>query len=281
MGDNRFSCSGNVAAARESFGIEAGRILDACRDRDCFEDVRVFLTGVGEDLIARTGSVRVKCAEITGSYIGVDPVQFNRGFYSVTIKFYVSCLFEVCVPIGHSQEFEGVAVLEKRVVLYGGESNTSIFRSSANTGSYCAIPEPVCGKCNNPEAVVEVVQPVVLGARITDNTHECHCCCCCNDIPAQITGGLNGPLVDCDDGDGRRYLTVSLGLFSVIRLVRQGQFLIEAREYCIPDKECVTPDEDDPCGSFRKMPFPASAFCPSALPLEAPPARGGRCGCNS
>ena len=54
MGENRFSCSGGAAsAARETFGIETSRILDACRDRDCFEDVRVFLTGVGEELIAR------------------------------------------------------------------------------------------------------------------------------------------------------------------------------------------------------------------------------------
>lgn len=157
MGDNRFSCSG-AGSGRESFGIEASRILDACRDRDCFEDVRVFLTAVGEDLIARTNNVRVKYAKLCGANIVTDPIRFNRGFYAVNIKFYVNLTFEVCVPVGQSQEFEGIAVLEKRVILYGGESNVSVFRSSESSG-YCAIPDPVCCAKNDPEAVVEAVVP--------------------------------------------------------------------------------------------------------------------------
>lgn len=262
MGDNRFSCQGASLQGRESFGIEAGRILDACRDRDCFEDTRVFLTCVGEELISQTSNVRVKHAEITGSFIGVEPVQFNRGFYSVIIKFFVTCTFEVCVPMGQAQEFKGVAVLEKRVVLFGGESNVSVFRSNGNVGNFCAIPEPVCGNKIVPEAVVEVLQPVVLGARIVERCSECHCCCSCHDVPVQVTDTVGGTLVPETEGHRNRYLAVSLGLFSVVRLVRDGEFLIEAREFCIPDKECISPSEENPCGTFRKMPFPTSEFCP-------------------
>ena len=178
------------------------------------------------------------------------------------------------------QEFKGVAVLEKRVVLYGGESNVSVFRSSNNTGNYCAIPEPVCGDKIVPEAVVEVLQPVVLGARIVERCGECHCCCSCNDVPVQITDTLGGALANDNDETfrNRRYLAVSLGLFSVVRLVRDGQFLIEAREYCIPEKECIAPAEDDPCGTFRKMPFPAAEFCPQSAPLTANNGRRSCCG---
>lgn len=266
MGDNRFSCQGASLPGRESFGIEAGRILDACRDRDCFEDTRVFLTCVGEELITQTNNVRVKHAEITGSFIGVEPVQFNRGFYSVIIKFFVTCTFEVCVPMGQMQEFKGVAVLEKRVVLYGGVSNVSVFRSSGNTGNFCSIPEPVCGNKIVPEAVVEVLQPVVLGAKILERCSECHCCCSCNDVPVQVTDTVGGTLVSENEESGNRYLAVSLGLFSVVRLVRDGEFMIEAREFCIPDKECLSPSEENPCGTFRKMPFPTSEFCPETSP---------------
>ena len=280
MGDNRFSGQSASLSARETYGLETGRILDACRDRDCFEDTRVSLTGIGEELISQTNNVRIKCAEITGSYIGVEPIQFNRGFYSVDTKFYVTCTFETCYPIGQLQEFKGVAVLEKRVVLYGGESNVSVFRSSNNTGNYCAIPEPVCGDKIVPEAVVEVLQPVVLGARIVERCGECHCCCSCNDVPVQITDTLGGALANDNDETfrNRRYLAVSLGLFSVVRLVRDGQFLIEAREYCIPEKECIAPAEDDPCGTFRKMPFPAAEFCPQSAPLTANNGRRSCCG---
>lgn len=263
MGDNKFSCSGG-AAARENFGIEASRILDACRDRDCFEDVRVFLTCVGEELIARTNTVRVKCAKLCGANIVTEPVQFNRGFYSVLIRFYVTLTLEACVPMGQSQEFEGVAVLEKRVVLFGGESNVNVFRSS-DTDGFCQIPEPLCCAKNKPEAVVEVVDPIVLGARIVEESSCCRCCCCACDVPVAVTDSLGGTLAD-GNGDGRT-LSVSLGIFSVVRLVRPGQLLIQGTEFCLPDKECCEPGEDDPCGTFRKMPFPTAEFCPVTVPL--------------
>ncbi len=259
MADNKYSCTGgNAGALRETFGIESGRILDACRDRDCFEDVRVYLTPVGEDLITRTGNVRVKKACISGANIVTDAIQFNCGFYAVDVKFYVTCTFEVCVPLGTAQEFHGVAVVEKRVVLYGGESNVNVFRSS-ESGSYCAMPELVCCAKKNPEAVVEVLDPIVLGAKILESASDCNCCCCCSDIPTQIGDQVNGPLVD-ESEDGR-YLAISLGFFSVIRLVRDGQFLIQAAEYCLPDKECVSPSEDNPCCTFRNIPFPTAEFC--------------------
>ncbi|MBQ8357138.1 MAG: hypothetical protein IJX39_04950 [Clostridia bacterium] len=285
MGDNRFSCSGNNASnARDSFGIEASRILDACRDRDCFEDVRVFLTAVGEDLITRTNSVRVKCAKLCGANIVTDPIQFNRGFFSVNIKFYVNLVFEVCVPMGQSQEFEGLAVLEKRVVLYGGESNVRVFRSSESEG-FCSMPEPVCCAKNKPEAVVEVVEPVVLGARIVERCSDCRCCCSCSDIPLQILDTVNGTLVECGTDDNRS-LAVSLGLFSVVRLVREGQLLVQATDFCLPDKECCEPDEEDPCSTFRKMAFPTSEFCPITSPVTTSngsngSSRSSRCCGNS
>jgi len=74
MAENKFSCGGSVAS-REAIGIESGRILDACRDRDCFEDIRVYLSAFGEDLIARTGNVRVKSARICGANIVTEPEQ--------------------------------------------------------------------------------------------------------------------------------------------------------------------------------------------------------------
>ena len=279
MGNNNSSCFGGQGS--ESFGIEASRILDACRDRDCFEDVRVFLTGVGEELIARTNNVRVKCAKLCGANIVTEPIQFNRGFYSVLIRFYVTLTFEVCVPMGQAQEFEGVAVLDKRVVLFGGESNVSVFRSS-DTEGFCAMPDLVCCAKKDPEAVVEVVDPVVLGARIVDIGSQCRCCCSCCDIPSSVADTVNGTLVGDGNGDGR-VLAVSLGIFSVVRLVREGQLLVQGTEFCLPDKECCEPDEENPCCTFRKMPFPTAEFCPNTAPVSliGNGGKGSRCCGNS
>ncbi len=61
---------------------------DSCRDRDCYENARVYLTDMGQELIENTGQVRVKECCIAWTYIGIDPVQFNRGFYAITIRFF-------------------------------------------------------------------------------------------------------------------------------------------------------------------------------------------------
>ena len=157
MADNKFPCgpADRINSHPEAVCIEANRILDSCRDRDCFEDVKVLLTDFGNDLLEHTTNVRAKSACITWTYIGIDAVRFNRGFYSVTIKFYVKITFEACLCGGRSQEFEGIAVLEKRVILYGGESNVNIFKSSPDNSDFCAIPEPCCASKNVPTVIVD------------------------------------------------------------------------------------------------------------------------------
>ena len=275
--ENRFSCGG--AGGKDTVCIETNRILDSCRDRDCFENVRVYLTDIGNDIIERTGNVRTKEAAIAWTYINIDPVRFNCGFYTVTIRFFIKLLFEACMGAGRAQEFEGIAVVEKKVILYGGESNVSVFRSSCGTDNFCDPPEPSCGVKNLPEAVIEVVDPIVLSTGVYEKTvcPSCCSCCCCGDIPERVTVGLGGCL--CDE-DGDRYLLVSLGIFSVVRIVRPGQYLISATEYCVPDKECIAPDEDDPCRIFNTMAFPINEFCPPDMPH---PHKGGgdkHCGCQ-
>ena len=158
MPDNRF-CGGG--GGRDSVYIETNRILDSCRDRDCFENVRVFLTDFGNDIIEHTNTVRAKSACITWTSITLDPVQFNRGFYSVTIRFYVKIIFEACVGCGRAQEFDGVAVLEKRIILFGGEGNVSTFRSSPNGDGFCAEIKPCCAQKKLPIATVDVIDIII------------------------------------------------------------------------------------------------------------------------
>ena len=261
MADNKFPCAPICSSGKETVCIETNRILDSCRDRDCYEDVRVFLTDFGYEMLERTNSIRVKHACIAYTSIHIDPVPFNRGFYTVHIRYYVKLDLEACIGGGRGQEIDGVAVLEKKVVLYGSESCVNIFKSNPDASDYCAEPTP-CGQSRNvPVAVVEVVDPIVLGVGVKEKD-KCHCCCCCCDIPEQVCAYLGGNLAD---HDADRYLTVSLGIFSVVRIVRPAQYLVEATEYCVPDKECVAHEEDDPCCMFRGMPFPVSEFCPPSL----------------
>ncbi len=263
MAENRFC--GQVSSAKEMVCIDTYRVLDSCRDKDCYEDVRVFLTCYGQEIIDRTCAVRAKSAKVLWSYIDIDPVPFNRGFYQLTIKIFTKIVCEACVAPGNIQEFEGIAVVEKKVILFGSEGNVSVFKSEKGCSGFCH-PTDGRGKCksstNLPIAVLETVDPIILSSKVVEPRHPCCCCCCVDDIPEGVCCTVESGL--CDD-DSSNKLLVTLGFFSVVRIERPAQYLINAAEYCVPKKECVAPKEDDPCSVFRNMAFPVSEFCPPSI----------------
>ena len=127
-----------------------------------------------------------------------------------------------------------------------------------------------------------MVEPIILGVSVLENVNDCCCpCCCAHDIPETIAGTMNGNLYH--DDDDRRYLAVSVGIFSIVRIVRPAQLIINAGEYVIPDKECISPREDDPCSVFRAMAFPISEFACAGPSTGAQnnhdKGSGGKCGC--
>ena len=280
---NRTGCrglSGSIPSASGNFPgsgnvlIDTSQVFDSCRDRDCFEDTRVFLDELGQSLIEHTTQVRVKTAEICSAAISVDPVQLSRGFYRVTVRCYVRLECEACVCPGRAQSFSGLAVTEKESVLYGGEGEVRVFRSNAVSDSFCSAPCQGEMTTNLPVAVVETVDPVVLGAKVVDPV-TCRCCqCCqCEDIPETVRGVVGGTPVE----QGQRQLAVSLGFFSVIRLERPEQYLVNAVEFSVPDKECSHNDDDTPCDAFNRMAFPIDEFSPGRVRTDV----GFGCGCNN
>ena len=297
MAESRCSCGGQSgglsAGARETVCIDTMRVLDSCRDKDCYERVRVYLTRGGQDVINRTATVRTADAKIIATSIVVDDVPFNRGFYQINIRFYIRLQFEACVGGGQTQEFRGLGIVDKTAVLFGGEGCVHIFRSSEDS-SLCNCP---CreGSTNKPVAVVETVEPVVLGTSVVGP--ECGCGCASNSFASNGCGSnggasngygcgwgngcgcgcnccadeasLPGEVMSCfGEGfaavtDECKRLLVSIGMFSVIRLERPAQYLVSATEYAVPDKECRPCDNgESPCDLFRAMSFPVSEFYP-------------------
>ncbi|MBQ8392670.1 MAG: hypothetical protein IJX51_02750 [Clostridia bacterium] len=282
MPDNRL-CSN--PHGRENICIDTYRILDSCRDKDCFENVKVYLTDFGEEIIERTSTIRATCSKIVSAYIDVSEVPFNRGFYQLDIKIYVKISFEACLSQGNIQEFEGIAVVEKKVVLFGSEGNVNIFKSEPGKSGFCPEISCDCTRTNNlPIAVIETVDPVVLNVKVVEpHVFPCCCCCCLDDIPEYVTNSVHGKLCERED----KTLVVSLGFFSVVRIERPAQLLINAVESCIPEKECITAQENDPCTLFKSMAFPVDEFCPPMLNKfgngcsHQPDNHGkGSCGCH-
>ena len=276
MPDNRTCRDGLGFDNRGTVCIDTYRILDCCRDRDCFEDTRVYLSAYGEQILQNATSVRARSAKMACAYVGLDEVPFNNGFYRITVRYFIHVELEGCLGIGKSQCFHGLAIVEKEVILFGGEGSTITFSSDAQN-SFCAP----CN-CNNretsePIVKVQTVEPILLGTRV-----ECGCsdCCCCDvcDIPDPLRCTPDGDIV-LSNSSVR--LLISLGIFSVIRIERPAQLLINATDYSVPDKECTPRGNDDnPCRLFRTIAFPVSQFRTSTAPEVQPRTNGGGCGCH-
>jgi hypothetical protein len=57
----------------------------------------------------------------------------------------------------------------------------------------------------------------------------------------------------------------TVGLFSIIKLVRFVQLLIPAFDFCVPNKECVSATEENPCELFETIEFPFDEFFPPQI----------------
>ena len=273
MAENLFP---SASQNRETVCIDTYRVLDSCRDRDFFRDTKCYLTPCGQEIIERTDNVRAKWAKVVSAFIDIDEVPFNCGFYQLSTKIYVKLICEACLGPGNVQDFESLCVLEKKVILYGGEGSVSVFKSSCGCNAFC--PDITGEGCKAgdtmPTAAIETVDPIVLDIKVRKAGHPC-CCSGC-DIPQSVMRYMGGDIVD---GERPKFLTASLGLFSVMRIVRPSQLLVSASEYNVPEKQCAEPTDDDPCSVFNGIPFPEKEF--NASLCKGQKNNCTRCGCSN
>ncbi len=251
---------------RESVCIHTRKIFDSCRDKDCIEDLRFYPTCAGQAILNGCQMIKGGRAELLYVYTDVEPVNFNRGFYSVDMRFFYRVTLQVGTGTPRYAEAEGLCVFDKRCILFGSEGAAKIF-SSDTVMDGMDTPNPV--KTDLPVAVVEAVDPIVLDTHIVDCCPS-NCCCCepsIAELPGCVSCCFNQELV-MDDSCQRRYY-VTLGQFSMVRLERDTQLLIPAYDYCIPQSECSCGDQEDPCGLFRNVDFPVNEFFPPST-VEMP-----------
>ncbi len=256
--------SGGCAPQQGAICIHTNKITDVCLDKDCIEDLRVYLTEDSQALMDHSAGARARSVELLKVSIDVEELAFQRGYNSVDLTFYYRVHGEATSNGVRSGSLDGVAVFQKRVVLYGGESSTKIY-SSRHTG----LPMPIAQQ--PPEAIVEVIDPMVLSSRVLESSEgsprEL------TEIPEEIRNIFGRELV-LDHAGRRMYLTI--GQFSTIRLERDAQLTMPSGQYCVPQKTCaVDPGcQEDPCDVFSRIDFPYQAFFPQK-PDCAQPAEGG------
>lgn len=218
--------------------VKVMRVFDSCSDKDCLTDIPVTLTD--GTLPPETNIVRTRSAAVESACVSVEPIPFNKGFYSIDLSFTfrleLQCYEKACsAPVTAF----GTANVSRSCILYGSGSSVKTF-TSADTGSPTEFPSP-----DMPIASVSVLEPVVLDTKLT------RCCPIIPDTPAPRQTEERG-------------IAVTLGLFYVVDLARPVTLMVKAYQYNIPRKDCCT-DSDSPCEIFDRLRFPEEEFDPPAL----------------
>lgn len=234
--------------------VNVQRIYDTCKDKDCFADLRVYLNPQDQKIVDNAVNVRTRKSELIWTSIDIDPVPFNNGFYSINIMFFFSLEFEIYTGIGRPCIVSGLATCNKTVILFGSEGNSVTYSSKQDeNNSRTRISK------NLPIAQIDVVDPIVLSAKAVPSNNGV--CCCETDLQS-----LPECVLCCfDEGltsSGEKNLVVTIGVFSIVRIVREVQLMIPSAKFSLPDKECKPINEEEPCNYFERLSFPTNEFFP-------------------
>ncbi len=143
----------NPSDLRQAMSIHTRKITDSCRDKDCIEDLRVYLTTGSQQILDSAANARVRSAELLYTYIDVEPVAFDGHHYCIDVTFYYRVLADAVVGSCRPATLYGLAVFSKRAVLCGEDSRAHIYRSDTRIGAPDGITRSAA---NLPTAVVEV-----------------------------------------------------------------------------------------------------------------------------
>lgn len=259
----------NPEDLREAVRIHTKKITDSCRDKDCVEDLRVYFTCESQEILNKATSVKARCAELIDAELEVEQVAFNRNHYCVDITFYYRITVDAMCGCNRPITLCGLAVFCKRAVLCGEDSQAKIFTSSP-----CCQDGISCDGATMPTAVVEVLDPMILSAKLKEG-------CDCGDglqsqVPERVAKSFDGELYY--GGDHKR-LCVTLGQFSLIRLERDAQLLVPTFPYKLPTKVCCDDPgcAEDPCELFSRIAFPENRFFPKGCGGSCPVSGGCHC----
>ncbi len=224
--------------------VRLDRVFDSCSDKDCITNLQVMLEG-GAELPPQYTSVKTRCVSIDDICMSVEPIPFNRGYYTVDITYTFGIELLCYTRNGDAPTVMcGMASASKSVILYGSESNTKTFFSS---GAPIGDTNCCCNVVNLPTASCRCVDPIALETRI----------CVLPPMPLQDPTAAPVPQTP------RRTVVLTLGVFSVVELTRPVTMTVAAYPYQVPTKSC-SGDTDSPCEVFSRLNFPTEEFIPTA-----------------
>jgi len=280
---------GDISRVREAVCIQTEKVYDQIKEKDCIEDARVFFRNPGlvQPIINAAINVKIKNADILNVFADVEPVPFKRGFFTVDIKFFIRVNLEFFIPTSpfgvRIIDVNGLIVFDKKVILFGSEGEVKIFKSKDVDDISLYNPKGV--KDNLPTAKIEVAEPIALTAKLV----RCHEHRDEDDsigfLPENLLELLgddrleeqlqrNEINVECNQVESNRIVLASVGLFSIIKLVRYVQLLIPAFDFCVPNNSGLASTDEEPCNIFDTIDFPTDEFFPPQI-FDFPGAENG------
>ncbi len=244
---------------KEAVCVEAGRIFDSCSDKDCLEDLQVFFTEASQSVMNQSTLIKCKSAEVLDTYLSVESVPFNRGYFAVDITFYFRVNFSCYTsPVSTPVNVRGLCYHTKKVILYGSEGGVKTFYSGERSVAYEQNSVSAM-----PVACLKAVDPITLGSRIVE------CVPAYSEplgtVPSEIASAFEGDIITQPVNSSKTILC-TLGLFTIVTLQRSVQLMIPAYDYVLPEKDCINSiTVDDPCEMFKRIKFPVNEFFPDDL----------------
>ena len=128
---------------RRALSIHTRKITDSCRDKDCIEELRVYLTRESQTVLDTAAAEKVRSAELVYSAIDVSPVAFHRNHYTIDLTSYYKVIADAAVGPCRPAAICGLAMFSKRAVLCGENTGAHIFRSDCPGNSGGSLPTAV------------------------------------------------------------------------------------------------------------------------------------------
>ena len=255
--DDKILSATELGPLCENICINASRIYDSCRAKECLENLRVYVSAENNEIISGANKITAEKAEVIWIYSDVEPLPFHKGYYTVNLKFYFRVELNAYTGLRRPVEIDGLAYYEKKIVLFGSTGEAKIFESKYKEDSFDFASWK---KTNMPSAVAEVVDPIVLdtlvlGNSIPESDFEL------SSVPECVHRVFDGTLTPSENA---KNIYVTLGLFLMVRLEREVQISVPAARNCIPDSVCHNEEipGQNPCDMFRDLSFPFDEFFP-------------------
>ncbi len=256
--DDKILSARDCDSCTESVCINASQIYDSCRAKECLENLHVYFCPEAQSVLDNATKITAERAEVIWIYSDVESLPFHRGYYTIDLKFFFRIEVNAYTGLRRPVTVDGLASYEKKVVLFGSEGEAKIFQSKYKEDSFDIA---TWKKTNMPNAIVEVVDPIVLDT-ITTNEDDCVGANSfdLSGVPECVHRIFDSPVVLNRDS---RQVYVTLGLFMLIRLEREVQITVPASTFSIPESTCRSADgPGDPCDMFEDLCFPVNEFFP-------------------